>query len=92
MTGPSRSALIGIAAGLVVVTAVTVGVAMWRLIPTETGVTTRFSHVLAEDTPFTELSRSLIAIAVDGSSLVYVAGGRLYHRTLNELRAVRNVD
>jgi len=87
VTAPSRSALIGMAVGLVVVTAVTVGVAMWRLRPAERGAVTRFSHVLAEDTPFTELSRSLIAIAPDGSSLVYVAGGRLYHRALNELRA-----
>jgi hypothetical protein len=87
VTGPTRSALIGIAAGLVVITAVTVGVAMWRLRPAERGAITRFSHVLAEDTPFTELSRSLIAIAPDGSSLVYAAGGRLYHRPLNELRA-----
>jgi hypothetical protein len=76
VTGPSRSALIGMAAGLVVVTAVAVSVAMWRLIPTEVGVTTRFSHVLAEDTPFTGSSRSLIAIAPDASSLVYAAGGR----------------
>jgi serine/threonine-protein kinase len=94
VTGPSRSALIGMAAGLVVVTAAAVSVAMWRLIPTEAGVTTRFSHVLAEDTPFTESSRSLIAIAPDGSSLVYAAGGRLYHRALHELRAdaIRGTD
>jgi eukaryotic-like serine/threonine-protein kinase len=94
VTGSSRSALIGMAAGLIVVTAAAVSVAMWRLIPTEAGVTTRFSHVLAEDTPFTELSRSLIAIAPDGSSLVYAAGGRLYHRTLNELDAypIRGTD
>jgi len=94
VTGPSRSALMGMAAGLVVVTAAAVSVAMWRLIPTEAGVTTRFSHVLAEDTPFTALERSLIAIAPDGSSLVYAAAGRLYHRTLNELRAdpIRGTD
>jgi hypothetical protein len=55
------------AAGLVVVTSVAVGVAMWRLRPAEPGAVTRFSHVLAEDTPFTELSRSFIAIAPDGS-------------------------
>ena len=94
VTGPSRSALIGMAAGLVVVTAVTVGVAMWRLRPAERGAVTRFSHVLPEDTPFTDVQRSLIAIAPDGSSLVYAAGGRLYHRTLNELRAnaIRGTD
>ena len=94
VTGPSRSALIGMATGLVVVTAAAVSVVMWRFIPTEAGVTTRFSHVLAEDTPFTDLARSPIAIAPDGSSLVYAAGGRLYHRTLNDLRAnaIRGTD
>ena len=87
VTGPSCTALIGMAAGLFVVRAVTVGVAMWRLRPAEQGAVTRFSQVLAEDAPFTQLSRSLIAIAPDGSSLVYAAGGRLNHRALNELRA-----
>lgn len=35
--------------------------------------------------PFTDAFRSLVAIAPDGSAVVYTAGGRLYRRALNQL-------
>jgi serine/threonine-protein kinase len=72
----------------VAVTAVVAGATGWILKPTATPALTRFSHQLAEDTPFGDVFRSLVAIAPDGSSLVYSAGERLYRRALNELDAV----
>jgi serine/threonine-protein kinase len=90
----SRRAIALWAAIGVAVTAAVAGTIGWVLKPTSTPVISRFSHVLDQDLPFTEASRSLAAIAPDGSAVVYNAGGRLYRRALNELDAypIRGTD
>jgi len=82
-------AVIGVA-----VTAAVAGAIGWVLKPTSTPVISRFSHVLNQDLPFTQTSRSLAAVAPDGSAAVYTASGRLYRRALNELDAypIRGTD
>jgi serine/threonine-protein kinase len=82
-------AIVGVA-----VTAVVAGAIGWILNPTSTPAISRFSHVLDQDMPFTDASRSLVAIAPDGSAVVYTAGGRLYRRALNQLDAypIRGTD
>jgi eukaryotic-like serine/threonine-protein kinase len=91
-TGPSRLALIGIAA--VVLGALAVGVAAWRLRPAEARAVTRFSHVLAEEQSFADLSRPVIAISPDGSTVVFAGRNGLYRRTMAEWDAapIRGTD
>ena len=90
----SRRAIALWAAIGVAVTAAVAGAIGWVLKPTSTPVISRFSHVLDQDLPFTDASRSLAAVAPDGSAVVYTAGGRLYRRALNELDAypIRGTD
>ena len=91
----SRRAIALWAAIGVAVTAAVAGAIGWVLKPTSTPVISRFSHVLDEDLPFTNVyNRSLAAVAPDGSAVVYTAGGRLYRRALNELDAypIRGTD
>jgi serine/threonine-protein kinase len=72
----------------VVLTAVTVGVAVWNLKPTEPQpVTARFYHELPDGQGFTRTGRPLVAISPDGSQIVYVANSQLYLRNLGEMAA-----
>ena len=90
----SRRAIAFWAAIGVAVTAAVAGTIGWVLKPTSAPVVSRFSHVLDQDLPFTDVFRSLAAVAPDGSTVVYTAGGRLYRRALNELDAspIRGTD
>ena len=49
---------------------------------------TRFALELPEGQSFTRAGRHLIALSPDGTRLVYVAGGQLYLRAMDELTAV----
>jgi eukaryotic-like serine/threonine-protein kinase len=90
----SRRAMALWAAIAVVVTAAGAGAIGWVLKPTSTPVVSRFSHVLDQDLLFTDVSRSLVAVAPDGSAVVYTVGNRLYRRALNQLDAypIRGTD
>ena len=78
----------------VAVTAVFAAAIGWTLKPTSTPAVSRFTHVLDEDTPFTDASRSLVAIAPDACYLpAAVQGeGRVFGPTaqLYTLRSGRN--
>jgi serine/threonine-protein kinase len=92
LLGSRRAIALWAAIGVAVTAAA--GTIGWVLKPTSTPVISRFSHVLSQDLPFTNASRSLAAVAPDGSAVVYTAGGRLYRRALNELDAypIRGTD
>ena len=86
---PPRRILPWVAAG-VVLTAVTVGVAVWNLKPTEPqplAPATRFYHELPEGQTFSRTGRPLVAVSPDGSQIVYVANQQLYLRNLGEMTA-----
>jgi hypothetical protein len=68
--------------------AVAAGMAGWLLRPSEAPEVRRFSHMLPEGQAFTQPARPLVAIAPDGSSIVFVADNGLYRRPLDELAAV----
>jgi serine/threonine protein kinase len=81
-----RAIALWAAAGLALASFIA-GAVGWVLKPTSPPAISRFSHVLNQHLPFTDASRSLAAVAPDGSAVVYTAGGRLYRRALNELDA-----
>ncbi len=93
LLGSRRAIALWAAIGVAVIAAVA-GAIGWVLKPTSIPVVSRFSHVLDQDLPFTDASRSLAAVAPDGSAVVYTAAGRLYRRALNELDAypIRGTD
>ena len=66
--------------------AVTAGVAVWSLRPSEPGSIGRFYHVLPEGQQFTS-NRTLVAVSPDGSRIVYVANRQLYLRAMDALDA-----
>ena len=66
-----------------VLTAVTVGVAVWNLRPTEPQpLAARFYHELPDGQAFTRPGHSVVAVSPDGSQIVYVANEQLYLRNL----------
>ena len=78
-----------------VLTAVTAGVAVWNLRPTESQpLTARFYHKLPDDQAFSRAGRSLLTVSPDGSQIVYVANGQLYLRNLDEMegRPIQGTD
>ena len=79
----SRSVLPWVA-GTIVVTAAVVAMAVWNLKPSEPKAVTRFVHDLPEDQRLSLLMNILVAIAPDGSRLVYAANDQLYLRNLDE--------
>jgi eukaryotic-like serine/threonine-protein kinase len=86
-SGRPRGVAMWVAAGLAF-TAIAAGVVGWVLKPSDLRTVSRLSHVLPPDVSFGNLARSVIAVAPDGSSIVYAATDRLYRRALDELDAV----
>ncbi len=74
----------GAIALLLGITAAVAGWAAWSLKPSDSRPVSRLSHVLDQDVSFTHLFGSLVAIAPNGSAIVYVAGNQLYHRALSD--------
>ena len=70
--------------GTFVLTAAVVAMAVWNLKPSEPKAVTRFVHDLPKDQRLSGVGRMLVAIAPDGSRLVYVANDQLYLRNLDE--------
>jgi serine/threonine-protein kinase len=70
------------AAALVLVGAIAAAAA-WMLKPVEPRSVMRFTHRLGEET-FSRTGRPLLAFSRDGRRLVYVAGTRLYLRSLDD--------
>src|SRR5262249_33983879 len=61
---------------------------IWNLRPTTSPpVVTRFSIPVAQEQPFTNPGRHVVAISPDGRHIVYTANLRLYLRSLSELDA-----
>ena len=72
----------------VVLSALTAGVAVWNLKPTDPQPpAARFYHELPDDQTFTRQGRPLVAVSPDGSQIVYVANNQLYLRNLGEMTA-----
>ena len=90
-TGTQRGVRGGrmLAVGAVVLaTAAIAGAAVaWALWPEPTppSIVTRFPILLPEGQQFTRAGRHIMALSPDGSRLVYVAGQRLYLRSMHEL-------
>ena len=79
----------------VVVLAATVGgMAVWNLKPSEPRPNSRLSHLQPNDESFTRTAHPLVAVAPDGSAIVYVANNQLFLRPLNalEARPIRGTD
>ena len=69
-------------------TAGVVGVGVWSIRPTTVSqADARLMHALPSDQSFTQDGRPLVAVAPDGSSIVYVANNRLFLRPMNRLEA-----
>ena len=68
-------------------TAVVVGVGVWSIQPTVSQADARLIHALPPDQSFTQQRSPLVAVAPDGSSIVYVANNRLFLRPMNRLEA-----
>ena len=81
-----RSFLLGIAAGGAVSAAIT-GALVWNLKPKSVPPVNRFPHVLPAGQEFTSTIGSLLALAADGRSMVYVANQQLYLRTMDSLES-----
>jgi Tol biopolymer transport system component len=77
-----------------VVGALVAGVAAWTLRPSSEIAGARLTHVLPDGVRFTETGRPHLAVAPDGTSIVYVAANRLFRRPVDELEAtaIRGTD
>jgi len=76
--------------GVIVLTSLLVGGAVWRLKPTppaEPRETARFIHALAENQQFRNTGRTVVAVSPDGRQFVYNTGDGLYLRSLDGLMA-----
>jgi hypothetical protein len=73
-------------AGLVVVAVLIVSALVGNFRATETRAVARFAYLLPEGQSFPGEGR-VVAVAPDGSSIVYVAGDRLHRRLLGALEA-----
>jgi serine/threonine protein kinase/Tol biopolymer transport system component len=74
-------------AATALLTAVIAGIGVWTLRPSVPRLEGRLTHVLPDGQSFTQLRHPLIAVAPDGSSIVYVANGSLFLRPIDELEA-----
>ena len=77
-------------AATAVLTAIVVGVSVWSLKPSAPELDGRLTHVLPDGQSFFgdgSARRGLVAVAPDGSSIVYVANGQLFLRPMNEWEA-----
>jgi serine/threonine-protein kinase len=84
---PEKRSVVWWVAASVLVTALVSGLIAWSLRREPARTIGRFMHVLPSDQQFFQTSRPLVAIAPDGSSIVYVANSRLYRRTMGDLDA-----
>jgi len=71
----------------VALTALVVSIAMWTLRPSSRQQNSRLTHVLPEDQSFSALRHPMLAVAPDGSAVVYVANGRLFLRPIDDFEA-----
>ena len=79
----------------VVLSALTAGLAVWSLKPTEPQPpVARFYHELPDGQIFTRTGRPLVAVSPDGSQIVYVANLQLNLRNLDEMadRPIQGTD
>ena len=74
-------------AGTAVLTAIVAGVSAWMLKPSAPRFEGRLTHTLPNGQSFTQANRPLVAVAPDGSSIVYVANERLFLRPIDALEA-----
>src|SRR6185436_3811171 len=74
-------------AAALIVGGVIAGFSVWNFRPATALPVTRFSLTLDQGQTFTNVGRNVVAISPDGSQMVYVANGRLYHRRMSELDA-----
>lgn len=68
-------------------TAIVAGAGAWMLWPSAPRLEGRLTHVLPDGQSFTGDRHPLLAVAPDGSSIVYVANDRLFLRPIDELEA-----
>ena len=73
--------------GTAVLTAIVAGVSAWMLKPSAPRFEGRLTHTLPNGQSFTQANRPLVAVAPDGSSIVYVANDRLFLRPIDALEA-----
>jgi serine/threonine-protein kinase len=79
---------IAIGAGALVVGGLIVGLTMWsRQTPVPAPVVARFALPLADGQRFMENGNQVLAIAPDGTRVVFVSDRRLYLRSLSDLEA-----
>jgi serine/threonine-protein kinase len=80
--------------GIVALMAAVVGVATWTIKPTASRVNARLTYPLPPDQLFVTGALPLLAVAPDGSSVVYSANNQLFLRPMNELegRPIRGTE
>jgi serine/threonine-protein kinase len=71
----------------IVLTAIVVGVAVWKVRTPEPPQVTRFDYELPEGQQFSDLSLGVLAVSPDGKQFVYSTTRGLYLRSMNELNA-----
>jgi serine/threonine-protein kinase len=74
-------------AATAVLTVIVIGISAWALQPSAPRLEGRLTHVLPHDQSFTGERHPLVAVAPDGSSIVYVANNRLFLRPIDDLEA-----
>ena len=74
-------------AATALLTGLIVGIGAWTLSTPVPRLEGRLTHVLPDDQSFTGARHPLVAVAPDGSSIVYVANNRLFLRPIDELEA-----
>jgi serine/threonine-protein kinase len=91
---PARRPGVWWMAASAVLAAIVSGLAVWGVRPDPPRPIRRFTHTLPGDQSFSQTGRPLLAVAPDGSALVYVANSRLYRRTMGEFEAtpIRGTD
>ena len=68
-------------------TALAVGIGMWTLRPSSRQQNSRLTHVLPEDQSFSSTRHPMLAVAPDGSAVVYAANQRLFLRPIDDFEA-----
>jgi eukaryotic-like serine/threonine-protein kinase len=78
----------------VALTALVVGIGVWTLRPSSRQQNSRLTHVLPEDESFSATRHPMLAVAPDGSAVVYVANNRLFLRPIDdfEARPIRGIE
>ena len=71
----------------VALTALAVGIGMWTLRPSSRQQNSRLTHVLPEDQSFSSTRHPMLAVAPDGSAVVYAANQRLFLRPIDDFEA-----